>query len=180
MKTFKIIFISFLALFVGIIYFAFNKEWIIFRRSLTNNQFQPSRTKNTKKECTLTYWNNNEWHHEKIIVLWSDNQANNCKQLINELLLLWDEEHLLNKKITLESALISASGQELFLSFSRNLFDKEEPLFIKWMRIESILKTISNQHTLIQQVRFLVQHQPLRDTQLDFSQSWPIQGFLEK
>ena len=47
------------------------------------------------------------------------------------------------------------------------------------MRIEGILKTIRENNNAIQTVRFLVHHQPLRDTQLDFSFSWPVQGFCK-
>jgi hypothetical protein len=179
MNNYKIILASLVALGIGIIYFAINHEWILIRHPLAYDQYQPKHSANTKKECLLSYWHNNEWHHEKITLIWKDNVAYNCKQIINELLSLWYEEHIINKKIVLESAMTSQSGQELFLSFSRNLFDKEESLFTKWMRIESILRTLRNQGTKVTNIRFLVQHQPLRDRHLDFSQSWPIHGFME-
>lgn len=179
MSTFKIIFASMIALGIGIIYFAFNEQWIIIRSPLANTLHQSKCTNTAKKECILWYRNNNCWRHEKTMLLWSENHADNSKRLINSLLSLLNEEHALTKKIIIDSALISASGQELFLSFSQNIFDKEESLVAKWMRVESILRTLRENQNLIQSVRFLVQHQPLRDTQLDFSQSWPVQGFME-
>lgn len=162
----------------GVIFVGINDQWIIIRNPFTE-AFKPvSRKKPAPCQATLYYWHNNSWQQEKASVLCSENQSSNIMQLVNAWLSVVENEQITEKKVTLESALVSPTGQELFLSFSRNIFDKDESLFSKWMRVEGILKTMrENNKNQFRLVRFLVHHQPLRDTQLDFSFSWPIQGF---
>lgn len=167
------------ALLCGIIYVGINDQWIIICSPFLNTKKPELASKTTKKHAVLYYWHNNSWHQEQASILYCDNISNNIKLLINEWLSLNEAEQIIEKKVALESALICTSGQELFLSFSRNIFGKDESLFGKWMRIEGILKTIRENNNAIQTVRFLVHHQPLRDTQLDFSFSWPVQGFCK-
>jgi len=80
-----------------------------------------------KKNCTLYYWHDDLWITEQREIILSNDRAYNIKQLVNSWLTLLDDEQLLPKKISLDSAMISSSGQELFLSFSRNLIGKDYP-----------------------------------------------------
>jgi len=165
---------------VGIIYVGINDQWIIIRNPFIETHKPALQKKPAKCQTILYYWHNNSWQQEQTSALYSENQSNNITQLINAWLSLIENEQIIGKKVILESAFVAQSGQELFLSFSRNLFDKDESLFSKWMRVEGILKTIrENNKNQFRSVRFLVHHQPLRDTQLDFSFSWPIQGFYK-
>ncbi len=179
MNKLFIFMLTIVAIMLGIILVGINDQWIIVRSPFTRMNKPELQKKFTKHQATLYYWHNNAWHQEQSSILCSDTMSNNIKQLINAWLSLTESEHIIEKKVSLESALLSSSGQELFLSFSRNVFGKDESLFAKWMFIEGILKTVHENNDQIQSVRFLVHHQPLRDTQLDFSFSWPIQGFYK-
>jgi hypothetical protein len=99
--------------------------------------------------------------------------------LINAWLTLLDEENVMSKKVTLQSALMSAHGH-LYVSFDRNPFDENSPTYDTWMWIEGLLKTIRENEPSIQSVHFLVHHHPMEDNHLDFSNPWPITGFLNK
>jgi len=179
MTKIRLLLLTGIAIIFGIIFVGINDQWIIIRSPFAINNKPELQKKSAKCQAPLFYWHNNSWHQEHLSVLCSDNVANNIKQLMNAWLSLTEAEQIIEKKVVLESALIASSGQELFLSFSRNIFGKDESLLAKWMRIEGILKTIRENNNQIQSVRFLVNHQPLRDTQLYFSFSWPIQGFCK-
>ena len=133
----------------------------------------------SKKEITLHYFSHEKWNCEKQELLWSDSTTKNTYQLINAWLTLLDEEQIISKKITLQTALLSTSGT-MYLSFDHNLLSKEDTIFKKWMLIEGLLKTIAINNIPVQQVQFLVHHQPLHDPHLDFSSPWPVYGFIKK
>ena len=75
--------------------------------------------------------------------------------------------------------MVISSNKELFLSFNKDLFDKQYATFEKLMIIESLLKTMRDNKIAIQSVRFLVHHQIMTDDHLNFIISWPILGYLK-
>ena len=162
--------------FLGTLFFALYQEWIIIR--------YPWRTKlhqqhlHTKKTAPLTFWHNGAWHTETQELIWSESVAHNVQYLVTSWLTLLQEEEVTDKKITLQSAALSPSGQEAYLSFDRNLLPKECSSYEKWMRIEGLLRTMRENDIQLQGVHILVHHQPLQDPHLDFSNPWPLTGFL--
>lgn len=131
-----------------------------------------------KKQITQYYFHANKWKTEKQEMLWQDNIEKNIFHIINAWLALLDEEHIIAKKTTLQSALVAQSGTA-YLSFDHNILGKEETIFKKWLVVESLLKTIASNDIAITHVQFLVQHQPLQDVHLDFSLPWPVCGFVK-
>ena len=75
--------------------------------------------------------------------------------------------------------MLSASGNDAYISFDRAIFAKNESTFDKWMWVEWLLKTIRMAQIGIAQIHVFVHHQPLIDVHLDFSQAWPTHGFIE-
>ena len=126
----------------------------------------------------MYYYHGDKWKTEKQELLWSDSVEKNILQLLNAWFTLLDEEHVTPKKTMVQSALISTADC-VYLSFDHNLFAKEETIFKKWMLIEGLLKTLHANDIAVSYVQFLVQHQQLHDAHLDFSFSWPIQGFIK-
>jgi hypothetical protein len=168
--------ISITCFFAGILFFALYNEWIIIKSPrIFSDQLPTSLLK--KKEIAHFYFHHNKWKTEKQEILWAENDAINATNLINAWLSIVDEERITQKKITLQSALISTSGS-LYISFDQNLLTKEDPIFKKWMLIEGLLKTIAHNGIPIHHVQFLVQHQQLHDQHLDFSLPWPLHGFI--
>lgn len=164
---------------LGFLFFAYQKEWIIFRlpkvfHYIANDSKQK---KVSKKSVVLNYWNNSKWNSEKIDIIWTDNESENLQRLICSWLILMDEEKLV-EKVSLQTALLSLNGQDLFLSFDRNILDEEKSTYEKLMIIESLLKTLRESGIKTKRVRFLVHHQEMNDSHLDFSHFWQIEGFI--
>lgn len=176
MKTQTYLILASICFIFGLLLFAVHREWIIIQIPQTKDALA-IKTNTHKKSCSLSYWHDNKWHTETSNVIWSDNRIENLSVLIGQWLTIMHEEKIIKKKVVLESVAESASF-ELFLSFDRSLINKESSTHEKLMVIESLLKTIRDNEPLIKNVRIMVQHQPLADYHLDFTNPWPIQGFI--
>jgi hypothetical protein len=170
--------ISFLA---GLFFFAYMHEYIIFKFpsfhadiTLARQQLQ-----DIKRSISLHCWRNNRWHTEIITTLAYTDKSQTILHMINSVLTLLQEESISTKKVLADSVLLSADERTAYVSFNRNPFNKEESVLSKWMYIETLLKTIRENNAGVNQVYFLVNHQPLKDMHLDFTNPWPIKGFLE-
>ncbi len=177
MKTKWYIIICLFSACIGILFLALQQEIIVINYP-KNSINKKSSLKATKKIASLVYWQNDEWKTEKQELIWHADSNKNLYYLINSLLTLLHEEKVMHKKVNLQSVLLSVSGHEAYLSFDRNPLVKQQAIFTKLIFIESILKTIKQNKIPIQQVQFLVHHQVLHDTHLDFSKPWNINGFL--
>ncbi len=161
---------------IGMLLFALHYQWIIIRFS--QPILRVEQQIKTKKICTLHFWHNNRWTQESQELIWSSTLDENVSALVTNWLTLLDTESILPKKITLQSVALSPNKQELYLSFDRNLLPKQWAVHRKWMLIEGLLRTLRANSVALQAVHFLVHHQPLTDTHLDFSFAWPINGFV--
>jgi hypothetical protein len=161
---------------LGLLLFAIHQKWIIINLPSTQKNIAMVSTTH-KKNCRLFYFHNNKWHTETSMLIWSENSADNLSLLVNQWLSLLHEEKIIKKKTILESACVS-EHQELLLSFDRTLFGKEATTHEKLMIVESLLKTIRENEPTIKKVRILVAHQALPDYHLNFTNPWPIQGFV--
>lgn len=166
-----------LTFLIGVLMFALQYEWIVFRIPLSTTTTTDSQIK-TKKTVSIHYWHHERWHTEKQELIWSKNLTENLYTTISNWLSTIDAEQIIPKKITLQSATILPNKQDVYLSFDHNILSKEWSTFEKWMLIESLLKTIRENALPIQRIYFLVHHQPLHDPHLDFTNSWPIDGFI--
>jgi len=177
MKKELLFFLCFLSVCAGMFYLAINRGFIVMNLSSTPS----SNTQDVleKKSVKLMFWHRDHWQHEKIEIIWSTNQSVTVKHIIDAWLTLMDEERIMEKKVSLQTACASPSEQELFLSFDRNPFSKEASTYDKWMWVEGILKTLRENGIKYHNVRFLVHHQNLNDYHLDFSNPWPMSGFIK-
>lgn len=176
MKALTLLKLCFYSTIIGSLLLALQQEWIIIR--LPQIGHKPENSIKCKKGITLHYWHDHQWHTEKQNLIWCDNTSDNIFYLITNWLNTLDAEEITNKKITLQSALLSPSCSDVYLSFDRNPLEKNWSTFQKWMWIEGLLKTIRAQQIPIQNIYFLVQHKPIIDSHLDCSHAWPIGGFL--
>lgn len=170
--------ISCITVFLGMLFVAVQKEWIILRFSSSHIQINNKTNALSKRSVMIFFWHNQEWRSEKNLLIWSSDLATNVANLTQSWLTLLDEEKITRYKVNLESALINQNQQIVYLSFDRTLFTKEMSTHQKLMIIEGLLKTLRENQIKIPQVQFLVHHQPIKDGHLDFSQPWPISGFL--
>ena len=163
----------------GIFLYAITNDWIIF--SLPHQISDPEQSEKLsieRKPMQLAFWHNKKWDRESIQMIWSNKTENNTKNLTNAWLNLLDEEGFMDKKVTVQSASLSHSKNEVYISFDQNPLTNESSTFKKWMWIEGLLKTLKENKKPVQSIYFLVHHKTLIDDQLDFTNSWPIEGFL--
>lgn len=171
------LFLSLAAVTCGLLLFAYQKEYIIInlgKKLDTYNINAPAQ----KQNATLYYWYQNTWNTEQVSLLFSENSVSNMQQLVSRWLQLLHEEKITKKKILLQSAAITYDTQELIISFDRMPWNKEISTYEKWMLIESLLKTIKNVDPTIKRVRLLMNQQQITDPHLDFTNAWPIEGFI--
>jgi hypothetical protein len=169
-----------ITILLTILYFAWNQHWILINVPTKKSNQIPTNpsTSLAKKNIRFFIWYQNNWRHEDIELLWSIDQSQNIEYIVRALLTLLDEERILEKRATLQSVTVSEDKQEAYISFDRAPFNRESSTYEKWMLIESILKTMRENGIMVSQFYFLVHHQPINDMHLDFSHSWPSQGFF--
>ena len=175
MKLINYISLSLTAFFLGILLLSLHKNWIIIRLPIKTQIKQVKHV--NKKTVKLIYWDR-KWDKEELELIWSDDISQNLHYLINTWLTLLDEEKVMSKKVSLQSALLS--NKDAYLSFDRNPFNPEDSTFEKWMWVEGLLKTIKQNDIILQNVYLLTHHQTIIDDHLDFSRPWPITGFLKE
>ncbi|MDR3646268.1 MAG: hypothetical protein P4L22_01865 [Candidatus Babeliales bacterium] len=178
MNKFKYLSHSFIFLILGTIFFGIQNDFIIFRWPTKTIAFKEDNNLATKKRIKLFYWNNNKWINETTTILVSANLQDNVQHILNSWLNLLDEEKII-EKIFLQTALISEASNELFLSFDRNLLIEDHSTYQKLMLIEGLLKTLRENDIKVPKIYFLVYHKPMQDSHLDFSNTWPLEGFFK-
>lgn len=169
--------LSLLSVMLAFLFFSYHNEWIIFNFNEKKPLFIPQK-QSQKKNFELIFLQNDTWKTETITILAGSEIEAIILQLINRWLHLLYEEKVIKKKTVLQAVLLNYNAQELFLSFERLPWHKEMSTFQKWMIIEGILKTIKKAEPSIKKVRFLLNHQPMVDNHLDFTNAWPIEGFI--
>ena len=131
-----------------------------------------------KKMACLSFFKHGAFKMEEQELLWGNHVQENIRYLISAMLSVWEDEQVTQKKVSLQSVIVSPSGKTAYLSFDRVPFDKDASTFCKWHTIEALLKTLRDNDVGIRDVYFLVHHELLVDSHLDFSNPWTISGFL--
>jgi hypothetical protein len=181
MNTKKYFVLSSICVLGGVLLYAIAHDWIIINRSLTTSYSHTQSTyipKTVEKKVTLFFWHQGSWHQEATQLVWHEQQSLNIAYLINSWLSLLDDEKIINKKISVQTAMFNDKGTELYISFDHALFCKEATTHEKWLLIEGLLKTLRENGITVPVVRFLTNHQSMIDAHLDFNSPWPIQGFI--
>lgn len=168
--------ISLLCLAVGIIYYCVYQGLLIIKLPSSIKQDEYCAVQVSKKNVIIYYFSQGI-KTESVSVMWSTDKSQALQTLVKSWLAVLDDAECMPKKFSLQTAMVS--GTDAYVSFSHSPFDKDESVYDKWMRIESLLKTIKVHNLGIAQVHFLVHHNPLNDPHLDFSRAWPISGFSD-
>jgi hypothetical protein len=173
----NLILASTIAVLFAILFFAFQQEFIIIALK-KKTAVSPIKDAVTKKTIYLYYFKDNNWQRESTDVIWHSNNQITANNIISSWLTWAVEEKFLAKRIALQSAVMTPTN-DLYISFDRNPFGKEQSTFEKWIFVESVLKTMRESTLPIHAVYLLVNYQELQDPHLDFAIGWPISGFFE-
>lgn len=161
----------------GLGYYAWQRGWLIIQCPTHNILATSLQTPSDKKTVTLYAWHANQWKKEKTELILPDQQAGSAQIIIQALLAWFADERWLGKKVTIDHILTSNTDQELLVSLNKVLFSKTMSTHHKIAIIESIMKTLRENGIKIPLIRFLVDHEPMHDTHLDFTHSWPLEGY---
>lgn len=182
MKTTYYSILVIVSMVCGLLLYAYTHEWIIIQypahMTAPESAHQIVANQTIKKRVKLIFWRHGKWNTEHQELIWTPQTNTNIHYLINSWLTLLDEETILDKKVTVQTVIMNASGQEAYLSFDQNPLNPELSTHAKLMIIEGLLKTLRDNGIKITSVRLLVHHQPLVDDHLDFANPWPLTGFL--
>lgn len=164
---------------IGVLFYAYQSNWIVvFIPSFASKQVAAQQIPSMNKKVTLHWWYDAAWHSEQTDIVWPADTASALERLVQRWLTLLDEEKTDAKKIVLESLLLSTSGSIAFISFDRSPLKKQASLYENMMWIEGLYATIQANGFNGTHIQLLVNHQPLVDQNLDFSEPWPIAGFM--
>ncbi len=178
MKTRIFIFIALFCGLVGTLFFLIQRNWLIVQFTGAPSVVPAASTQqnlSSQKAVRLYYWKNDKWHHDEVSIIWGDcARGNNIKQLIKQWLILLQEEHIVAPHIMLQSVTLDASGNNVFVSFDHLLFSRDWSIMKKWQIFQGLCKTLHYAEPKIQKINLLINHQPLEDDHLDFSQALPV------
>jgi hypothetical protein len=178
MKQVTIVWLCCLSLCIGLVYFGIQKQIIIVRvPPYTSTAGQSEGQSQSKRNIMLYYWCQGAFKQESIAVIDAASQADTLHYIVTNWLTLVEQTSVLNKKVSLESVMLS-TAHDAYISFDHSIFMKNESTYEKWMRVEGLLKTIRTANMGINRVCLHVRHSPLADAHLDFSRGWPVHGFM--
>jgi len=181
MKLFNCLILCIIALIFGILFFVYQREWLIISTNFPRTSLEKKLENNKtlyKKNIKLFCWQNNKFKSENIEIMFSDNIEENIQKIASGWLDFLQEEKII-EKVNLQNSFVSLSSQELYLSFDRPILNSELSTFEKLIIIESLLKTLRDNDIKLSKIYFLMNHQEMLDTHLDFSNPWPIEGFFQ-
>lgn len=169
-------------LVLGMLFFLVSRNWLVVRlnlfTSVAERAFTHTHTQSVvRRDVTLHYWRDERWHTRKQSIIWLSDTAALIKHLVNRWGALLYDEHVIDKHVGIESVALSNFGQTAFLSFDQSPVNSGCSIQNKWRVFEGLCKTLQGAGVGIAKILFLVDHQPLCDDHLDFSQPWPIGGF---
>lgn len=171
--------ISSITFLLGLLTYGYLNSWIVLRfPSRAQNQEQSQAAPATsKKKVSLFYWKHEQWRKETTQMTWYQEPDKNIESITKAWLSVLEDEGLITIPVRLQSVLIAPSKSHVYISFDRNLLPQDGAIYEKWLRIEALLKTIRENGIQVTHIQFLVDHQPMVDYHLDFSNPWPVAGF---
>ena len=170
--------LSGITLCIGMIFYGLYNDLIIIHLPIKKGAVAINLGSAKSKTIKLAYPQGDELLIEEKEIVITNNLQRTLNDVIHSWLSLLEEEQLLQKKATIQSILLDTSGTEAFISFDRNILEKNQSAYHKLLLVESLLKTLRENDILLKTVRLLVNSKPLNDPHLDFSHSWPITGYL--
>ncbi len=164
---------------LGIIVYALCNEWIILRNPLKSPQHTALLTTSLKKkEVTLFFWRYERWHKETTTLSVAPHLQEQALSIIQAWLAEAFQLRVIDKPCTLETALLDARHQCLYLSFSTIPCNTQKSTLEQLCVLESLLKTIRQAAPSgIQSIQFLVHHTIVKHPHLNLIKPVALTGF---
>ena len=176
------VFVLFCAAGIGAMIFAISNRWIILNFPQLGQSktavLVPNHATHTKKNITI-HLPKKKNKTEEVAILISEKPEVNAHTISTAWLAKINEEGLLEKETTIQSATLTKDQQQLLISFDRPPFNKQASIENKLAFLESLCKTLATHIPTLRSVLWLVHHKPLIDYHFDCSIAWPITGFPE-
>lgn len=165
------------SLMLGLFFIALRQNYIIL--NFWNSGATQISSASHKKKVIISFWHNDQWKQEEVQLLIDSHVYNNTYHMMSQYLQLLFDESIIKHKVNVQQVLMNYDSQEIFVSFDRTIWSKDSCTVEKIMIVEGILKTLKKNEPSIKKVKFLMNHQPMTDAHLDFTNAWPIDGFLK-
>lgn len=128
----------------------------------------------TKKKISLQFWDGKAMQQEELDIMWSSLTAKNIQHIVQQLFGILADEGVITDKTSLQSVIISPSGQDIYLSFNQSFFKPEQSIRSKHLILECLKSSIAHNIDSQGTIHFLINHKSLQDPHIDFSEGWPI------
>ncbi len=162
----------------GAFFFLLYNEFLIIKFSLTPHTNKSNQELIANKTITFSIFKDHRCQTEDSQVLWYAQQDQNILQITSRWLEFFQEMQEDQYKISVQNVSVSKTEKEAYISFDRTPFSENCSTYQKLLCIEGLLKTFRDAKITPQKIFFLIKHQPIIDPHLDFSQGWPLQGFI--
>lgn len=164
----------------GVLFFFIHQNMLIISWSTFSQAPKYTSKITLSKKINIFFWKDEKLHKEELVLTWEqENGEKNIHNVISNWIAVLQDEKIITQQIRLESAALS-QAQELFLCFNQSPLSQEWPIIKKWRLIESLGKTIRETKLPIRFIVFIVNDAIMNDDHLDFSQPWPIDGFIKE
>ncbi len=173
----KLVILLIFGLILGLLLIALKQNYIILN-FWTSGTAQTASASH-KKKVIIYFWHNDQWKQEEVQLLVDSHVYNNAYHMMSQYLQLLHDESIIKHKVNVQRVIMNYDNQEIFISFDRLIWNKDTCTVEKLMIVEGILKTLKKNEPSIKKVQFLMNHQPMTDAHLDFTNAWPIDGFLK-
>lgn len=174
--------ISCLTFLAGLLFHAYQKEWIVFllpiHQTMLDKKVPQESEQFYQKTVVCYFFRHHTWQSEECSIIWSSNISDTIQVITHSWLQLCEDEKIINTDVQIESTTMTQQKQ-LLISFNKDFLNKQSATYEKLMIIESLLKTIYATKLPVQSVQFLVHHQPMVDDHLNFLIPWPITGYVQ-
>lgn len=178
MKVITTISLSMVAAAIGIIFYAYFNEWILFRNpwhAIPDGSYHDMLRR--KKECVLFFWRNGCWHTERISIPLPTLIQEGSVLIVQAWCHAAYERGLISMPCTVQSGIFDARAGCLYLSFSQMPCDATHSTYAHLGMLESLLKTVAhNGAPEIRSVCFLVEHAYWQSRYIDGKTAFSIHG----
>lgn len=166
---------------IGGLWFALQYGFLVIRFPRVSQSTGVRSSSRVRKKIKIPFFKGTSWSIEQREVLWDDQFIGHTAEALCKLYWgLVEEEGLVTPDTSVQMAMVGKNGSELFCSLSHNPFRDGQSTYQSLLVVEGLLRLIRENFPRIATVRLLVQHEPCKHTHLDFSQPWPVGGFLKE